>query len=310
MKRSLILTTLVLACMVPNSWAAEEPEFLPRGVTIPEEHEIPAPPSPFKNGEFLLPNTQPKANLTKIPGAPLPVREFLPAIPGGKPDYSPNELPGSGDQGFWISGSSGVYAGNDAQTNLSIPANAIGTTIYAPTNMPAGLACIETVAAHYRYTGMSSTAHGHGFWDHCITRGWKLFELMNDTWRSKYVRSFRGEGVYFTEAYKYGNCSRGLLYNFTTGQWEEKATVCSASSGYPSGWSMWESHYLMDKAQVCPVFPDIRSSSIRVLKGDGTWTNMTSSYTSKLGPYGMCWTNGTYTFHVYSVNYDWEGRTP
>ncbi len=78
---------------------------------------------------------------------------------------TPLVVPGSGDRGLWLLDGSGVYAGNDAQSNLTIPASAVGTTIYAPTHMAAGGTCIETVTAHWYYSGMAGTAHGHGFWD-------------------------------------------------------------------------------------------------------------------------------------------------
>jgi hypothetical protein len=223
----------------------------------------------------------------------------------------PTPWPGTGDRGFYLWNSHGIYAAHDAQTDLSIPNNAVGTTIYAPTSMPAGGSCVETVTAHYRYSGMASTVHGHGFWDHCVANGWVTFETMDATWQGKYVRTMDGEGRYFTQVYRTSDgCWNGELYNYSLGRWEQKARVCGTWSR-TDGWTMWESHYLMDVAKACPSFPHIRSSSIQILTSGGwQFLGTSSTYQSQLGPSGMCWTNGTYQFRVNVANHDWTARTP
>lgn len=249
-----------------------------------------------------IPNTQQNENLVnrkdiKLPKRPVPSKSSkLPII-----------LPGSGDRGFWISNSFGISVANDAQTDLDIPDEAIGTTIYAPCNMPAGNSCVETVTAHWYYTGMTGTAHAHGFWDHCGidgSTGWQTFEFMSDVWKDKYVRYYDGEERYFTEVYKNGSCWEGLLYNFNEGGWETKITPICSSSGFSNGWTMWESHYLMDVAGICPLFPNIRASSIKILTNN-SWIDLDTN--SNLGPYGLCWENGKYQLD--GISSDWTAIT-
>ena len=331
MNYSLLFAASVLAAVAlaaPPSVQAQNndpSEHLPYGVPIPPGQGITRPPEPYAPSQHGRPltNTQPDANVAGRPDVQLPVRDHRARVPDrisptaepGPGDSFPTELPGSGDRGLWIyPGSSGVYAINDAQTNLSIPASAIGTTIYAPTHMSAGNACMETVTAHWYFSGMSGTAHAHGFWDWCMTDGsgaWQVFEFMDATWQQKYVRSFGGEPRYATQVYELSpGCWIGMLYNFTLGQWEEKTTICgTGQSGFGNiGWTMWESHYLMDQAQVCPAFPDVRASEVRVWRGD-RWTHLTPPESGALGPYGMCWNNGTYEFsNAQDFDY-WQAST-
>ncbi len=196
-----------------------------------------------------------------------------------------------------------------------IPDAAIGTTLYAPTHMSPGGACIETVTAHWRYSGMSTTAHAHGFWDWCATDGtggWQVFEFMDSTWLNTYVRSIKGEPRYWTQVYSDGPSSwKGVLYNFLQGRWEEKTAISgtSVSELGATGWTMWESHYLMDVAQLCPTLPDIEASGLQIFAG-GKWSSLGPEYAQNtLGPYGMCWTNSTYTFRLAPQMGGWEAQT-
>jgi hypothetical protein len=233
----------------------------------------------------------------------------------------PGILPGSGDRGFWIEKYSdyvyanGVYAANDAQTDLVIPNLGADITIYAPTHMPAGRSCVETVATHWFYPnqGMTQTAHAHGFWDHCNLGHWMVLETMDAAWKSTYVRVLDGEERYYTIAGHLGSCWQGMLYNFSEGYWEQKTVpqICGYSElGFGDrGWTMWESHGLMDNTTACPVFPDIRANDIHIDTGE-QWILLTPQYSSQLGPLGRCWENGTYGFNVHASNYDWEALTP
>lgn len=289
-----------------------EQRHLPYGVPVPEGQELDATPEPYDEWVHgrAHPNTQPQANEVGRGRMRLPERARPPH--GSEP--IPDIFPGSGDRGFWVTGGRGIYAANDVQTNVVIPDYAVGTTIYAPTHMPAGNACVETVTAHWRYSGMTSTSHAHGFWDHCGldgATGWQTFETMDATWKGKYVRVFDGEERYWTEAYKDASgCWHGLLYNYNLGKWEEKLTPICGSSTFTDGWTMWESHYMMDVAKRCPAFPRIRASGLQVWTGSA-WTPLTSSYTTQLGPNGLCWTNGTYPgLQISVVNSDWTALTP
>ena len=308
---TLLALVLVLGAVLPTPATADEGrEHLLYGVPVPPGQEVTLPPEayqPARHGPPLA-NTQPQANAVgkrdvKLPERPLP--------PQTRPSSTavPAIVPGSGDRGFWVLSGSGIYAINDARTDLSLPGTAIGTTIYAPTHMAAGNTCIETVTAHWRFSGMAATSHGHGFWDWCETDGtggWQVFEFMDAAWQAKYVRTTRGQARYSTQVFKNGVCWSGLLFNYGQGQWEEKTTICG-SGPYSYGWTMWESHYMMDQARVCPKLPPIEASGLQVLAG--TWQRLTNENSSQLGPYGLCWDNTSYTFHVHSANDDWHAHT-
>lgn len=290
----------------------------PSGSVSAAQHGLPEPYDPKKHGPPLM-NTIPGQNLANVPGANIPRRKRVPTR-----FNIPSEDPGSGDRGYFLYAdgynSAGIYVLNDAQTDLIIPDNAVGTTIYAPTHMSAGGACLETVTAHYRYSG-TATIHGHGFWDWCRSSpGWQTFEEMNSTWKAKYVRVQDGEERYLTQVVSTtpdnptGGCWQGLLYNYQTTQWEQKAYSCGNNqTGWgTTGWTMWESHYLMDQAQVCPVFPSIGAWHIITLgTSGGMWYSLGFGAQGPLGPTGLCWTNGTYTFNVPSTsNNSWIAYTP
>ena len=313
-----LLTVLGLLCVasvspVRSQGAPPQATYLPYGLRVAPGIEIVAPPQPFNRAQHgrALPNTAPHANMVGRPNVTLPRRDSG----FGVGPYTPAEEPGSGDRGLWLYGGDGIYAGNDAALDLAIPDSAIGTTIYAPTHMSPGGACMETVTAHWRYAGMGSTAHAHGFWDWCASdgaSGWQVFEFMDANWVAQYVRSYRGEGRYWTQVYSDApNSWKGLLYNFTQGVWEEKVAISGSNiSGFGStGWTMWESHYLMDVAQVCPRFPDIRASGLQ-LSQNGTWVTLdTTNSDDTLGPYGLCWVDGTYTFRLAKKRDNWLART-
>jgi hypothetical protein len=294
--------------------AAPEPTYLPYGLRIAPGVEIAEAPRPFDVTHHGAPlrNMTPAANMVGRPGVRLPKR--LETADAGTSTTPPYE-PGSGDRGLWLTTGEGIYAGNDPALDLSIPEAAIGTTIYAPTHMAPGGACMETVTAHWRYEGMAATAHAHGFWDWCETDGtggWQVFEFMDAEWRDRYVRRYRGEQRYWTQVFSDAPSSwKGLLYNFNEGRWEEKVAISGSNvSGFGStGWTMWESHYLMDEAALCPQFPDIRASGLRVYV-DGGWNPLnTGNSQDTLGPYGLCWVGGTYDFRLSKKRDTWLART-
>ncbi|WP_394845955.1 hypothetical protein LZC95_00645 [Pendulispora brunnea] len=280
--------------------------YLPYGVSVPEGQTIfarPEPYSPSKHGAPLA-NSLAAANRADARDIPRDLELRHRGRPG-----APYPPPGDGDRGFWVNAGTGIYAGNDVQDNLSIPNSSVGATIYAPTHQSGGGSCIETVTAHYRYSGMATTAHGHGFWDWCrASPGWGVFEAMDATWKGKYARVNGGENVYFTQVYKTGgNCWAGLLYNYTSGAWETKLTSCGTTkTGFGNtGWSMWESWSLVG----CPSLPRVRAQSVQIL--NGAWQALAPATTSQLGPSaGSCFASSAYTFKVWTANSFWEGFTP
>jgi hypothetical protein len=315
-RRASILLALILPGLLSVRSLAQNPTppaHVRVGMPVPAGVEIADPPPPFSavHGRAVG-NTMREANAVARGDVKLPKRfhSF-----GYEDEYTPAFEPGSGDRGLWLSGAEGIYAGNDASLDLSIPDAAIGTTIYAPTHMSPGGACMETVTAHWRYTGMAVTAHGHGFWDWCASdgsTGWQVFEFMDASWVDRYVRKYRGEPRYWTQVYRSGPSSwGGLLYNFNLGRWEEKTAIAGTNiSGFgQTGWSMWESHYLMDGARLCPAFPDIRTLGLQ-LWIDDAWTALTDTTAQDtLGPYGRCWVDGTYGFRFANRADNWLART-
>ncbi len=303
--------------LAPSVNAATPSGYLPYGLRIAPGLEITDPPQPFDRAVHGPPiaNTRPKANAVGKPGIILPKRATISNAPGNSP--LPSITPGSGDRGLWLLDGAGIYAANDARLDLAIPDQAIGTTIYAPTHMAPGGACIETVTAHWRYADMATTAHGHGWWDWCVsdgTGGWQLFEFMDKNWQDLYVRKLKGDLRYFTQVYydAPSNVWRGMLYNFVLGGWEEKVSISGTNiSGFGNtGWTMWESHFMMDQAQVCPTLPGIQAAYLQ-LYINGKWSPLTTSNSEDtLGPYGLCWTNDSYSFRLSPQLNSWLARTP
>lgn len=312
---SLVLASLILSSIAPSAQnASRELTYLPYGLPIPAGVEITQIPPPFTKAVHGQPirNTMPRANLVGRPDVQLPRRDNRVSRDEA---YTPTFEPGSGDRGLWLTAGEGIYATNDASLTLSIPDVAIGTTLYTPTHLSPGGACMETVTAHWRYQGMGATAHGHGFWDFCESDGqggWQVFELMDSIWTNRYVRKSQGKLRYWTQVYQDFPLSwKGLLYNFEQGVWEEKTAITGLSrAGFgQTGWTMWESHYLMDVARVCPKFPDIQASDLQVYV-NGAWTRLTASNSDDtLGPFGQCWLDDTYTFRISSKRDVWLART-
>ena len=286
----MMLATMVFALPLSSAFA-QDSEFISEGPTVPYDPEIHGPALVLPAGGSLLPPPE-RPQLTTVP-----------IIPVG--------LPGDGNRGMWVWNGTGIYAKNDLQTDLEISDDAIGTEIYAPAHMPANYSCLETVAAHWRYEGMETTAHGHGFWDHCGDDGeggWQLFEYITEEWKDKYITVEDGNEVYYTQVYKDDEGTwHGLLYNFEAEQWEDKTTVTGTGSAWYKGWTMWESHNL----EVCSDFPNIRATNIEVdLDNDWwDWVPLISSYTSQLGPYGDCWEDDYYMFDILEPDYSWEAIT-
>lgn len=317
MSRVLTIVSFVCVVLVSPAHAQDataQQDYLPYGLRIGPGVEVTAPPQPFDSARHGRPlrNTRAHANVVGRPGVTLPRRDYG----FGVGPYTPTAEPGSGDRGLWLYNARGIYAGNDPALDLVIPEAAIGTTIYAPTHMSPGGTCLETVTAHWRYDGMDTTAHAHGFWDWCESDGvggWQVFELMDANWVAQYVRPYRGSARYWTQVYSDdANSWKGLLYNFTQGVWEEKVAISGLNvSGFGlTGWTMWESHHLMDVAQACPRFPEIRASGLR-LSVNGTWVALDSATSDdSLGPYGQCWVDGTYTFRLSKKRDNWLARTP
>jgi hypothetical protein len=174
--------------------------FLPYGVPIPQDtiHAAPEPYQPSKHGAAYRRDNQPENLAGKVRINRRPPR----FVTGEEP------MPGDGDAGLRILyGTWGIYVRNDVNRNMNLPRPPVGTryTIYAPTHLPAGRSCIETVTIHWRRNDHETTADYHGFWNHCVPgeQGWGEFQYIGDmdnaSWRSNYVRINDGEETYWTQ---------------------------------------------------------------------------------------------------------------
>lgn len=316
MRTALAFGTLVGLLALSVSTAAQDAgpgrRYLPYGVPVPVGQTPDGEPEPYDSARHgpAVRNTQPEANLVGRPGA-RPVEGDRRRVP------PPLPMLAGGDDGYILANNIGMYAANDAQTDLVIPTTVDDAVIYAPTHMPGSFSCLETTTMHMKYKGWTSTTHEHGFYDHCVKFEFVVREPMNSTWMDKYARVYDGEPRYYTMAYKApDNCWYGYLYNYLLGQWENKtgAIGCGLRGGQQNGWTMWESWYMMPAGH-CPTLPSIRSSSIQVRTTSGTWTPLTSTYV--LGRVSQlstnCWQKGIYNFHLHSVtpHYDeWHAHTP
>jgi hypothetical protein len=284
------------------------------GAALGETDPAPPPPIDPRNPRFI-PDTTPYLNVVGQAGTVIPdlARDRLRGVVN--PAASP--WPGTGDAGAWITAQSfGVYAGFDVELDVFLPDVGIDLTLYAPTMVNrdpynAGrFGCLETVTAHYRYPAtMFDTAHGHGFYDHCSAQpGFKSFKFMTDpAWQNAYVRFQEGENRFYTMVWldTATNTTRGMLWNYNLGIWEEQYQVTSlntlASTG---GWTMFETYGFA--SGYCGALPPIRASGTLVLRSDGTWTALTTADSFPLGPTGFCFSGGSYTFHFHNQNWEWE----
>jgi hypothetical protein len=209
------------------------------------------------------------------PNARLPERASRP-----KP---PSAAPAVARVGAWINqgyGVTGAYSGHDVEGGIELPGG-FDLALYAPT-LTAPDSCVESSTAHWRYVsyGMTTTAHGHGFWDACSST-WAWFAPLDATFRERYVRTFDNEERLFTEVVVSGGISYGLLYNFEVGSWVTQAWVFATRSA--PGWAQHEPINL--ELAGCPTLPPISSRWIQVYNGS-TWALLQAPIgaTLKTGP--------------------------
>lgn len=284
------------------------------GVANSETDPPPPPPIDPRNPRFI-PDTTPHLNAVGQAGAVIPdlagdrLRGFFNPVPG--------PWPGTGDAGAFITAQSfGVYAGFDVQLDVFLPDVDIDLTLYAPTMVnrdpynSGRYGCVETVTSHFRYPAtMFETAHTHGFYDHCAAQpGFKVNKSMTDpAWQDAYARFQEGEVRFYTMVWldSATNITRGMLWNYNLGIWEEQYQTTSLNTlPHSGGWTIFETYGFAEG--YCGALPPIRASGTLVLRGDGTWTQLTTADSFPLGPTGFCFSSGAYTFHFHQGTQNWE----
>jgi hypothetical protein len=222
----------------------------------------------------------------------------------------PDDLPGTGDKGYDLTRNNfplytGVAAGMEVENNIVLPTNK-DIVIYAPTMKPAGRACPEAVVVHWVELNSHTLYHNFGFWDHCTAGSWiTWYDTTNSTFRSKYIRHEIDNVNWSMSVYIIpvsSRCWRGYIFNYNTGQMDILSGTNALCGTLPAdydnnGWTMWESHRLMDTTPPnCLDLPNLYSYGIMQWdQGGQQWVLLNAlGQDSVPFQYGACGTNGTY----------------
>lgn len=292
---------------------------LPYGTPVPLGSVLSLPPEPYdsrKHGAGRE-NSMPWANLVgrmSLPPRGKPGR----ASSRGRGALSAAQASHESVRGYNIFNTismSGIYAGNELRLDLTLPFVGFDDTLrlYAPTHQSAGNSCIEAVTVHrqvYISPGlMPIMRHEMGFWNWCDDQlatnpeyeAWVTLESMSlQSWQNAYARG--SDPMYYFTVVKSSdhpgqNCWKALLFNFLTGEWENKLpdtgngpVVCGTvhTAEGQNGWTLWEPKY--DAKIGCPVLPEIRSQQIHVCDTSTmTWVSLANRSPSPRGSSLPCW---------------------
>ena len=297
--------------------------WLPVGTVVPVGVDLQAPPEPFDPARHPL--LSPGATFTNLAGTP--GFENFPKMGAQALARSPPP-PGNGDRGFWLDQTSRPWFGMSAMYDLNLslglptPRGGHDIYIYAPTTQAPGGACIEVTQVYRTLSGGATTGKYFRLWDWCNAIKFVVMEAQVTTWTNRYVRTYQGKPMYAMSiatpntGYTYGQCWFATLYDFLLGGWVQKLQECGTPlTGYgATGWTMWESWYLTNGSY--PTLQSIRALDINLYDPQtGTavpFTNWPSDY-HNLGPNGVCWPTGPYTFEspVSGLGANsWRGNTP
>lgn len=190
---------------------------------------------------------------------------------------SPGEGYGTGMYDNYENRTWGVYAGQEVRPDLSLPSAPPDRTLYAPTLMCPNHCPLESVTMYYRYEGMGSTARAWGIWNHSRSEPpyWELIRPMDSTFLNNYVRDYPEGKLYFVETGYWSPYWKVLLYNFTSGNWEEQySSTATIPANGMDFWDAWE--YYFDSS--CPSsLPDIESTNLQACI-DGAWRLINETY--------------------------------
>lgn len=313
---------------------------LPIGVSVPPGKIATALPEPYSFARYgpLLPNSTPDSAIARAMAAakrnPFPRR--IPGFPAknrSRFSPTPSPPPGTGDRGWFLFTSAqkegGIYFVNDAGLDVDIPASVVSAapeghvTIYAPTHLSAGGACMEATTTHQRVSGYP-TLHYFGFWDWCRNQGnpvensygtnWGDNEQMGEVFQSKYVRTLsNGRPSFLSQVWALGDgCWEAEIYNWTAANWEYRYFMCGPTRNPwgTVGWTMWESYGISGQ---CPVIASVGAWSILTRSLNNTWYGMdVGGNYSPIDQLGSCFSTGAYSFTSPTVDGGnaWRANTP
>jgi hypothetical protein len=298
--------------------------WLPVGTVVPVGVPVSSPPEPYDPSRhtLLIDSTSPFINLARAPG----FENFPKRGMAGKSHDAPP--PGNGDRGFWLVQASRAWYGMSSMYDLNLslglpsPWGGHDVYVYAPTTQAPGGACIEVVQVYRRLNGGATTGKYYGLWDWCIESRFVILEAQITSWTNRYVRTYQGKPMYAVSiatpntGSTYGQCWYATIYDYLLGGWVQKLQRCGAPlhSFGATGWTMWESWYLTNGA--CPTLPSIRALDISLYDPQTSnpvpFSDWPSDY-SALGPYGVCWPSGPYSFESPIAGLganSWRGNTP
>ncbi len=323
-------STQSVALQEPSETKSAPAKFLPYGRPIPESEAVTLPPEPYdarRHGP-LLPNTQPEANVLGTPGY-----EFLSTL-SSTPRATPRSAANTTGGLFAFDDAFGTVEGVEwtpspliqwygiqvthevLPSSYSLPSGgSSGGSVALSLRLqsyPAGQSCLQASTLAVRLSD-GTTRLLNGFWLNCLT-GTGVFETIDATFRSKYVRTVNGRpsvsmtivtpnvgGSNFN-----GACWYGSIYNYNVGGWEGKSTGCDTGGGssLPAAASVfwYTNHYVW--TGTCATFPGLRITDIFLFE-NGVAVPSTSylSASAPIAP-GACNSGGSYTFTypAYSIH--------
>jgi hypothetical protein len=263
-------------------------------------------------------------------------------LPPGQRKKLPEEFPGTGDTGYFLSQSTGITGIRGYfSVQLSIALNQGNPPRhiyhYTPTTQ-APNSCLEIVLAHYRYSTENFTRHILGLWDHCGpqtggdgTTGWQNVYDMNDTtWRSKYVlqTAFAGiahptasipdKAIYaraYQESWGTGanNCWVVDVWNWQLYQYDRASRACGTPSSIVAGhgWTAYETYgYDTPIAPACPTLgfynlAEARALDVQRNHSTGLWDFLVASDVESSLAANQCVASGSNHFIHNSTYRDW-----
>lgn len=210
---------------------------------------------------------------------------------------------------------------------LPLPVNDSSKSIlYAPTVLPPGNSCLESMIWTERLRAEDSTRHYFAYEDWCDTGSDPVIGFPMDlTFQNHYVRTMNGKPV-VSEAIETPStavsprCWYLDLYDYSLGGWVQYAQSCGTSdltTGY--GWALWEAYNVMTPGY-CPAIVSASAIDIRFL--DANYTSSAqpidaSTYSSDVSVGAVqnppCWSTGDYTFTYpwsSSPTNSWTAATP
>lgn len=304
-----------------ESASAEGGEYLPYGVPVPVGEELTLLPPPYDPETMGPPISDRTAHLnlaadrtSRYAKMPNPMWDKELARRGLAPLAVPNH---HSNKGYWLYKTASypfarAQQNHDVQrdTRVPVPMSADNPVIYyAPTLLPAGGSCIESVTIHWRFSTNPNVPEEdlHGFWNWCNPNpSFVVTKNLNDaTFRNRYVRVFSGEEflVTFVHQQASGSCWIAGFYDYVEGVYSIQYESCGVTqTGHGTkGWTMWETYNVMQNntGPTCPSTPSIKAADIKVGTRSQPSNTPFDLYSGTFGTLNIdnpCFNNGAYTF--------------